>query len=213
MAVGVSRQRRHLADQPDDLLVPGLGIADILGLGIEGGERGDGRDQDAHRVGIVVETVHELLHVLVGHGVAHDFALPVFELFRRGQLAVQQQVGHFQESALFGQLFDRVAAIAQDAFVPVQVGDGTLAGGGVHEGRIVGHQAEIFGAGFDLPQIHGADRAAVDRDGVRPLGAVVGDGEGFAVDHAILLGAQVGNMHVGFHRNMCEISTDRGSFR
>ena len=190
MAVGVGRQGGHLADQPDDLFIPGFGIAGVLGLGIERGERRDGGDQDAHRVGIVVEAVHELLHVLVGHGVAHDFALPVFQLFRRGQLAVQQQVGDFQEAALLGQLFDRVAAIAQDALVAVQIGDRALAGGRIHERRIVGHQTEIVRPGFDLPQIHGADGAAVDRDGVCLLGTVVGNREGFVVRHAILLELQ-----------------------
>ena len=33
----------------------------------------------------------------------------------RGQFAVQQQVGDLQEGALFGQLLDGVAAVAQDA--------------------------------------------------------------------------------------------------
>ncbi len=70
-------------------------------------------------------------------------ALPGLELLRGGQFAVQQQVGDFQEAALFRQLLDGVAAIAQNAFVAIQIGDRALAGGGIHEGRIVGHQAEI----------------------------------------------------------------------
>ena len=125
---------------------------------------------------VVVESVHELLHVLVDHGVLHYFAIPLFQLFLRGKFAVQQQVSDFQKSAVLGQLLDGIAAIPQDAGVAVQVGDGAVAGRGVHEGRIVGHQAEILRPRLDLAQVHGAHGAVGNRNGIGLVGPVVGDG-------------------------------------
>ena len=60
-AVGGGGQRGHLGDQPDDLLVAGLDVEDVFGVEVEGGQRGDGRDQHAHRVGVVVESLEEAL--------------------------------------------------------------------------------------------------------------------------------------------------------
>ena len=47
---------------------------------------------------------------------------------------------------MLGQGLDVVAAVAKDALVAVDEGDAALAGSGVHERGIVGHQTEIFGA-------------------------------------------------------------------
>ena len=47
-----------------------------------------------------------------------------------GQLAVDQQVGDLEVGRLLGQLLDRVAAVAQDAGVAVELGDGRLGGRG-----------------------------------------------------------------------------------
>ena len=82
-AVGRGRQRRHLGHEPDDLLVPDLGVADGLGLGVEGRQGGDGRREDAHRMGVVVEALDEPLpHVLVDEGVVGDLVAPRLELRR-----------------------------------------------------------------------------------------------------------------------------------
>ena len=83
-AVGGGGQGRHLGDEPDDLLVAGLGVEDVLGVEVEGRERGDGRDQHAHGVGVVVEALEEALaHVLVDERVVRDVVLPGVELLRR----------------------------------------------------------------------------------------------------------------------------------
>ena len=55
MPVGVGGQGRHFADQPHDLLAPDLGVVHVARFRIEGGERRHGADQDAHRVGVVME--------------------------------------------------------------------------------------------------------------------------------------------------------------
>ena len=82
---------------------------------------------------------------------------------RGGQLAEQDQVGRLEVVALLGQLLDGVAAVVQDALVAVDVGDGAPAVRGVQERRVVRHQPEVVGAGLDLPQVHGADGAVLDR--------------------------------------------------
>ena len=95
-----------------------------------------------------------------------------------GQLALDDQVGDLEVVALLGQFLDRIAAVAQDALVAVDVGDAALARGGVGEGRVVGHQAEVVGAGLDLAQIGGANHVALlDRNLVLLAGAIVGDGQ------------------------------------
>ena len=69
-------------------------------------------------MGVAREAVVEQPHVLVQHRVPAELVAEVFELARGRQLAVDQQVGDFDEVAIRGQLLDRVAAIAQDAASP-----------------------------------------------------------------------------------------------
>src|ERR1019366_2357663 len=94
-----------------------------------------------------------------------------------GQLAVQQQVGDFQEAALFGKLLDGVAAVAQDSPVSIEVGDGALAGGRIQERGVVTEQAEVLGTGLDLPQVDGADRAVIYGERIGLSGPVIGYGK------------------------------------
>src|SRR5882762_8072148 len=93
---------------------------------------------------------------------------------------MQQQVRGFQISAFFGEIFDRIAAIAQDAGVAINVRDLADAGGGVVEGRVVTHHAEVFGIHLDLPEVGGADSVVRDGDLVGLARAIVDDGERFA---------------------------------
>ena len=121
-------------------------------------ERGHRAHQHAHRVRVVVEAVDEpLAHVLVDERVAGDVALPLGQLRAVGQLTVEQQVGHLQVGALLGELLDRVAAVAQDAVVAVEVGDRALAGRGLQVGRVVdeerGIELRIADAGNTPPSI------------------------------------------------------------
>ncbi|PAV93088.1 hypothetical protein WR25_15890 [Diploscapter pachys] len=55
------------------------------------------------------------------HGVARDRVGEARQLIRRGQLAVQQQIGDFHEARLFGEFADRIAAMQQNAFVAVDI--------------------------------------------------------------------------------------------
>jgi hypothetical protein len=149
--VDEGRERGHLGDEPDDLLVLVLPVVDRLGLRVEGRQRGQGADQDAHRMGVVVEAVDELLDVLVHVGVLGDLVRPGRRLALVGQLAVQQQPRHVQEGRVLGQLVDGIAAVAQDALVAVDEGDRAANARGVLEGRVVGEQAEVVFGCLDLP--------------------------------------------------------------
>ena len=79
---GERRERRHLREQPDDLDLADLGVVDVVGVGVEGGQRAHRGDQHAHRVGVVAEALHEVLDVLVHERVHGDFAHPLVELAR-----------------------------------------------------------------------------------------------------------------------------------
>ena len=116
---------------------------------------------------VVVEGVHELLQALVDHRVVGDVIHPLVVLFPIGQLAVEQQIRDLGVRALLRELLDRVAAVLKDALVAVDERDPALAGGRIHERRVVGHQSEVVGPGLDLPQVDRANRAVGDREFVR----------------------------------------------
>ena len=73
---------------------------------------------------------------------------------------------------MLGQLLDRHAAVEQDAFVAVDIGDLGFAAAGRGEARVVGEHA---GLGVELADVDHIrpDRAAVDRE--RPV--LVADGK------------------------------------
>ncbi len=148
----------------------------MLGIGIHGGERGYGADEHGHRMRVVAETFHEFLGGFMEHGVVGNLVDPVFQLARVRQFPEQEQIGHFKISAVLGENFDGISAIAQDSAIAVDIGNCAAAGCGVGECGVVGHQAEVFGAGLDLAKIHRTDGSVFNGNGVVLSGAVVGDG-------------------------------------
>ena len=178
MTEGEGGDGRDFGDEAVNLLPAAGGVLDVLGFGVEGRERGDHRLEHPHRVRAVVEAVQNLLDVLVDEGVVRDVPLPLLQLLGGREFAVQQQVCDFEVVALFGELFDGVASVFEYAAVAVNVGDGALARGSVHERRVVGHQPEVLFAGLDLAQVHRADGSVFDGDFVLLARAVVRDGQG-----------------------------------
>ena len=170
-AVGRGRERRHFRDQPDNLLVADVRIEDLLGLGVEGGQRRDGRDEHPHGMGVVVETLEETLaHVLVNKGVVGDLLDPVVELLGIRELSVQDEVGDLEVARLLGQLLDRVTAVLEDPVVAVDKGDRALGCGRCHEGRIVEPDA-----GQEFAPLLCRHSAVDDRDLDRLTVAVIRD--------------------------------------
>ena len=72
---------------------------------------------------VAPEALEEPAHLLVHHGVARDAIVEVRLLGGGRQFAVEQQIAGLEEVAVLGQLLDRIAAIEQDAFVAVDIGD------------------------------------------------------------------------------------------
>lgn len=61
--------------------------------------------------------------LVVQHRMAADVLFKIRLLLRVGQFPVQQQIADFHEIGLIGQLLDRVAAVIQQTFFPIDVGD------------------------------------------------------------------------------------------
>jgi len=113
-----------------------LRVIDVQGVVVEGREGADYTAHDRHRVGVTTEAVEEGLQLLVNHGVVLHGADKLSLLLCGRQFAVQQQVSGLKVIRMFGQLFDRVAAVQQDTVVTINIGDLRLARCSRHEARV-----------------------------------------------------------------------------
>ena len=156
-------ERRHLADQPVNRQLPLGGIGDLLCARVESRQRGEGAHEHPHRVGVVVEAVHELLQVLVDERVLGDLFRPVRVLILCRQLAVDQEIGHLEIAALLCKLFYRVSPVLEYPFVTVNERDRALACGSVHVRGVIGHHPEVVILHLDLAQIDSLDRVILYR--------------------------------------------------
>ena len=146
---------RNLPDKSPDLFLAGICVENILCFRIERRQRRKGAYEDPHGMGVITESIHESLHVLMDKGVHPHVLRPLMELCHRRKLAVQYEIGHLQIRALFRQLVDGIAAIQKDPFFAVDERDLAPAGRGVHERRVICHQAKILGSRLDLPEVDG----------------------------------------------------------
>ena len=160
--VGHRRERRHLRDHADRRDHALQRIGDVGRVVIERRQRADRAAHHRHRVRVAAEALEEPAHLLVHHRVAGHAIVEVGLLRRGRQFAVEQQVAGLEEVAVLGELVDRIAAIEQDAFVAVDIGDLGFAAPGRGEAGVVGEHA---GLGVELADVHDvrADGAAVDR--------------------------------------------------
>ena len=156
---------------------------------IERRHRADRAAHHRHRVRVAPEALEEAAHLLVDHRVAVHAIVEVLLLRLGGQFAVEQQVAGLEEVTVFGELLDRVAAIEQDAFVAVDVGDLGLAASRRGEARVVGEDAGLPVELGNVDHVR-TDRAFVHREGV----VLLADGElrGFGV-------LTVGRRRLGVH--------------
>ena len=158
--MGGRRDGRDLGDDAMREDLPMARVMDVHRVVIERRHRRHHRRHHRHRVGVVVEAVEEPQQRLVDHRVMTDAERELIELALGRQLAVQQQVAHFGEGALGGELLDRIATIQQHAGVTVDVGDLAFAGGGQPVARIEGEGAEL------LVQRHDVHDAGTHRSGL-----------------------------------------------
>ena len=98
----------------------------------------DGSNHYRHRMGVAAKALVEAGHLLVNHGVMDHAVVEVLLLRRGRKLSVQQQIAGLEEVTLFGELFDRIAAVFEDAGIAVDIGDLRLAAAGRGEAGIVG---------------------------------------------------------------------------
>ena len=144
LLVGVGRDRRQLGHQAHGRDLDLLLVERVEAVLVEGRQGRHGGGQHRHRVRVAGEAGEEGLEVLVQQRVAADALVELGELVLGRQLAVDEEVGHLEEARLLGQLLDRVAPVAQDALVAVDVGDRARAGGGVDEPDVQGDVARLL---------------------------------------------------------------------
>ncbi len=177
VAVGGGGDGRDLGHDARHLEPPVLRVGHVARIRIEGRERGDRADEEAHRVRVVAEGLDEVLDVRVDHRVVADVLFPGGELGRRGQAPVDDEVGGLEVIGLLGEGLDRVAPVAQDPLLSVDEGDGALGRGRVREARVVGQESSVAFPAADPAQVGGLDRALRQGQLVREPGAVVDYGE------------------------------------
>src|SRR5690554_4628350 len=75
---------------------------------------------------------------------ARHAIVEIFLLRLGRQFAVKKQVAGLEEVAIFSELFDRITAVQQNAFVTINVGDLGLTARSGRETRIVGERPRIL---------------------------------------------------------------------
>ena len=101
-------------------------------------------------MGVTPETLEEAGHLLMDHRVMGDGMLEFRRCAWFGKFAVIEQVAGFDEVAVFGKLLNRIAAVQQNAFIAVNIGDLGFAGRRRGEAGVEG---EDFAFGVELADI------------------------------------------------------------
>ena len=79
----------------------------------------------------VRKRIKVVAQIFVKQCVVTNLIVERLELFGRGQLAVDEEPGNFEERRLLSQLIDWVATIAQDSLITIDECDCRLGGGSV----------------------------------------------------------------------------------
>ena len=149
LLVGVGGDGRQLGQQPDGGQFNLLVIERVERILVVGRQRVDRTGHHRHRMRVARKSVEEPLQVLVQQRVALDLGGELVELLLGRQFPVDQQIADFDEVRLLGELLDRIPAVAQDARVAVDVGDGALGRGGVDEAFV---ESRVAGLGQQRTQ-------------------------------------------------------------
>ena len=158
-------------------------VGNVGGVVIERRQCADAAGHHSHRMCVAAEALEEPHHLLVHHRVPVDAVVEVGLLRRGRQFAVEQQVASLQEVAMLGELLDRIAAIEQNAFVAIDIGDLGFAARGRGKARIVGKHAAL------AVELRNIDDVGSDRPGInRHVPIVVADRQGAG----LVLGAGLG---------------------
>ena len=96
-------------------------IGNIGAVVIEGAERANHAAHNRHRVRITAETLVELPHLVMQHGVIGDRVREIVENVLLGQFPIQHQIGHFHEAGMFSQLANGIATVKQHTFIAIDI--------------------------------------------------------------------------------------------
>ncbi len=152
--------RRNLRDDAMGKNLAMARVIDVHRVVIERRHRRHHAREHRHRVRVVLEAVEESQQRFVDHRVVLDGVREFGELLGGRQLPVDQQVRHFQEVALLGQLLDRVAPVQQHTVVAIDESNFTFARRRGHEARVERKHAVFLGEIADAEHI-GPERAAL----------------------------------------------------
>ncbi|EEB79921.1 hypothetical protein GPB2148_3769 [marine gamma proteobacterium HTCC2148] len=113
----------HFGDQAKGSNFAAALIRNIQRVMVEGRECANHATHNGHRVGITTEAVEEMGQLFVDHGMAGDSADKRLFFFFRRKFAVKKQVAGLKIVGVLGQLFNGVAAVQQDAFAAIDIGN------------------------------------------------------------------------------------------
>jgi hypothetical protein len=107
-------------------------------------KRAHHRREDRHWMRARWEAIEEMPHVLVQHAVIGEQLRELLELRGGWQLPVDEEIARLDEGRRFGKLLDWIAAVEEDAFFTVDVGDRALSRPGVHETGVERDEPGVF---------------------------------------------------------------------
>src|SRR5664279_1251880 len=144
LLVGIGRDRGQLCHQANGRHLNLLSVKRVEAVLVERGQCRDSRGQHGHRVRVSGEAPEEAAQVLMQQCVAADPSIEVGQLVGARKLAVDKEVGGLQERGVLGELLDRVAAVAKDSGVTVDVGNRRTAGSGIDEAGVEGDSTGLL---------------------------------------------------------------------
>ena len=106
--------------------------------------------QNAHRVRARRHLAEKVQQVLVQESVFGKERTEASELFRSRELTVNQEPGGLGEGRLFGQVFDGVTSVAENALLAVHVGDGALGAARVQVAVVKRDKSRFLAEGTDV---------------------------------------------------------------
>ena len=175
--IGPSRNRRHFRNQAEGSDFTLARIIDVEIVVIEGRQRANHTAHHRHWVRIAAEAIKEAAQLFMQHGVIGHTLAEFLILRGIRQIAIQQQIGNFEEARFFGQLFNRIATIEQNPRIAINVRDGAFAGSGCAIARIKGENAKVAIKLADIRNLR-PQRAAQKGQRRAFVCAIQGDGDG-----------------------------------
>ena len=150
LLVRVGGNHRHLCEQADRVELDLLGVFRVEVVFVVRREGRDRRREHRHGVRVRRQRGEEALEVFVQQRVAANLLVELAELVGGRQFAVDQEPGSLEIRRVRREVFDRVAAVAKDAGVTINVGDRAARRGRVHKALIERREAGLLHEGRDV---------------------------------------------------------------